>query len=86
MQSKQISKQSAKKTKCGHGAPAMGRRKLSHRNREVSNLSELIRNTPDVREDKVEALRKKIQSRTYNIKGEDIAEKMIGDHPLDETT
>ena len=64
----------------------MERRKLSRRKREVSNLSELIRNTPDVREDKVAALRKKIQSGTYSIKGEDIAEKIIEDNTLDETT
>jgi negative regulator of flagellin synthesis FlgM len=85
MQSGQVLKQQGKKAKCGNESPAIRRRKLLRRNREVSNLVELIRSTPDVRENKVEALRKKIQGGTYSIKGEEIAEKIIGDNPLDET-
>ncbi len=84
MQSKRTSKQSERNPKCGNEAPASGRQKLSVKDREISNLGELIRSTPDVREDRVEDLRKKIQGGTYNIKAEEIAEKIIKGNPLDE--
>jgi len=60
--------------------------KRSERSRKISNLDELIRSTPDVREDKVEKLRKRIKGGTYNIKAEKIAEKIIKGNPLDEIT
>lgn len=86
MQSKQTSKQSERNPKCGNEAPASGRQKASIRDREISNLNELIRSTPDVREDRVENLRKKIQGGTYDIKAEEIAKKIIKGNPLDEIT
>lgn len=60
------------------------RQESSSRNREIPNLEELIRITPDVREDRVEDLRREIQLGTYNIKAERIAEKIIKGNPLDE--
>ncbi len=60
------------------------RLELSVRSLEISHLEELIRSTPDVRESKVEQVRRDIESGTYNIKAEKIAEKIIGGNLLDE--
>lgn len=86
VQSKETSKQSERNPKCGNEQPALGRQNLSIGDREISNLDELIRSAPDVREGRIEELRKKIQRDTYNIKAEEIAEKIIKGNPLDEIT
>jgi negative regulator of flagellin synthesis FlgM len=57
---------------------------LSVRSREISHLDELIRSTPDVREERVEEVRRNIENGTYNVKAEKIAEKIIGGSLLDE--
>jgi negative regulator of flagellin synthesis FlgM len=60
------------------------RLELSIIGREKAHLDELIRATPDVRDDKVEQVRLEIESGTYNIKAEKIAERIIGGNLLDE--
>jgi negative regulator of flagellin synthesis FlgM len=64
--------------------PDSDRLELSVRSREISHLDDLIRSTPDVRELKVEQIRRDLQAGTYNVKAEKIAEKMIGGHILNE--
>ena len=59
------------------------RLELSVRSREISHLDELVRSTPDVRELKVEQVRREIEAGTYNVKAEKIAEKIIGGYLLD---
>ena len=59
------------------------RLELSVRSREISHLDELVRSTPDVREMKVEQVRREIEAGTYNVKAEKIAEKIIGGYLLD---
>jgi len=67
------------------GAPSdSDRLELSVRSREISHLDELIRSTPDVREERVEEVRRNIENGTYNVKAEKIAEKIIGGSLLDE--
>lgn len=68
----------------GAGQPDSDRLELSVRSREISHLEELIRSTPDIRESKVEQVRRDIENGTYNIKAEKIAEKIIGGNLLDE--
>jgi negative regulator of flagellin synthesis FlgM len=63
--------------------PDSDRLELSVRSREISHLDELIRSTPDVRELRVEQIRRDLNAGTYNVKAEKIAEKMIGGHLLD---
>jgi negative regulator of flagellin synthesis FlgM len=63
--------------------PETDRLELSVRSREISHLAELIRSTPDVRELKVEQIRRDLEAGTYNVKAEKIAEKMIGGQHLD---
>ncbi len=59
------------------------RLELSVRSREISHIDELVRSTPDVREMKVEQVRREIEAGTYNVKAEKIAEKIIGGYLLD---
>ena len=68
----------------GGSRPDSDRLELSVRSREISHLEELIRSTPDVREDRVNQVRSEIESGTYNIKAEKIADKIIGGSLLDE--
>src|SRR5262245_5435545 len=57
---------------------------LSVRGCEIQHLDGLIRNTPDVRTEKVEQVRSAIENGTYNVKAEKIADKMITGGILDE--
>ncbi len=57
---------------------------LSVRSREIMHLDELIRSTPDVREAKVEQVRSAIESGTYNVKAEKIAEKILNGNVIDQ--
>jgi negative regulator of flagellin synthesis FlgM len=79
--------QSGQAQKSGEGQnPDSDRLELSVRSREISHLDELIRSAPDVRELKVEQIRRDLQAGTYNVKAEKIAAKMIGGHFLNEVT
>jgi negative regulator of flagellin synthesis FlgM len=58
---------------------------LSFRSREIAHFEELAQSVPDIRESKVVQIRGEIESGTYNVKAEKIAEKIIGGNQLDET-
>lgn len=60
------------------------RLELSIRSLEISHIEDLIRSTPDIREDRVNQVRSQIESGAYNIKAEQIAEKIIGGNLIDE--
>ncbi len=67
------------------GAPSeTDRLELSIRGREISHLNDLIQSTPDVRENRIEQVRRELENGTYNVKAEKIAEKIIGGNLLDE--
>jgi len=70
--------------KAGSGQSDSDRLELSVRSLEIAHLEELIRSTPDIRESRVEEVRSEIESGTYNVKAEKIAEKIIGGNLLDE--
>jgi negative regulator of flagellin synthesis FlgM len=57
---------------------------LSVRSREFQHLDELIQSIPDVREAKVEQIRKAIESGTYNVRAEQVADKILGGNLIDE--
>jgi negative regulator of flagellin synthesis FlgM len=57
---------------------------LSVRSREMSHLQDLAQSTPDVRESRIEQIRGEIDSGTYYVKAEKIAQKIIGGNLLDE--
>jgi negative regulator of flagellin synthesis FlgM len=77
--------QQTERTQKSDGGPnsESDRLELSVRSREISHLNELIQSTPDVREMKVEQVRRDIEAGTYNVKAEKIAEKIIGGNLLD---
>ena len=70
--------------KGGEAHPDSDRLELSVRSLEISHLNDLIQSTPDVREEKVEQIRRELEGGTYNVKAEKIAEKIIGGNLLDE--
>jgi len=58
---------------------------LSIQSRSIQNLDEMIRSTPDTRDARIEELRLAIQSGTYNVKAEKIADKILAENMIDET-
>jgi negative regulator of flagellin synthesis FlgM len=56
---------------------------LSQASKETQKIKEITASEPDVREDKVSALKDKIESGRYNIDHDDVADKLV-DAFLDE--
>lgn len=65
-------------------SPSLDKIELSTRSREIQHIDELIRSTSDIREARVEQIRSAIQSGTYNVKAEQIADKILGGNVIDE--
>jgi negative regulator of flagellin synthesis FlgM len=69
------------------GTPAPKERedqvRISDRAKEFQLLSELVAQTPDVRADKVEKLQAALKSGAYNVRGEQVADKVIAHTILD---
>ena len=84
MQRLESPQQSEQSVKGGGANSDSDRLELSIRGREISHLNDLIQSTPDVREAKVDQVRRELESGTYNVKAEKIAEKIIGGNLLDE--
>ena len=57
---------------------------LSVRSRQIQNIDELIQSTPDVREGVVEQVRRSIADGTYNVRAEQVAEKILGGDLFDQ--
>jgi negative regulator of flagellin synthesis FlgM len=53
---------------------------------EVQQIKKLINQLPDVRQDRVQALKAQIESGTYQVSGEDIADLIIRRTLADNTT
>ena len=52
---------------------------LSPQARDIQRAREVAQGAPEVRADKVEAARRAVQSGNLNLKGEDLAEKLLED-------
>ena len=50
---------------------------LSSQTREFTRIREMVDATPDIRQDRVEQLRREIAAGTYNVPGSDIADAII---------
>jgi negative regulator of flagellin synthesis FlgM len=50
---------------------------ISDRAQEVTRITQLIKELPDVREDRVQALKAQVENGTYNVSSEDIADLII---------
>lgn len=82
LESPQSSEQSVKS---GGGAHLdSDRLELSARSQEISHLNDLIQLTPDVRESRIDQVRRELENGTYSVKADKIAEKIIGGNLLDE--
>lgn len=68
----------------GGAVPPQGEKvELSSNVKDLQYIKKAVDELPDVREDKVLDLKKQIQEGTYNVNGEKIAEKMLGESLLD---
>ena len=56
---------------------------LSTTAKDVQTLKNAVSSLPDVREDKVQALREQIEKGAYKVDAEKVAEKMVGESLLD---
>ena len=54
---------------------------LSSEARDIQRAREVAQGAPEVREDKVEEARRALQSGKLNLKGEDLAEKLLQETP-----
>ncbi len=68
----------------GSVKPVADRVELSIRSRQIQNIDEMIQATPDVREGVVEQVRRSLANGTYNVRAEQIAEKIIGGNLFDQ--
>ncbi len=68
----------------GSVTAAADRVEFSVRSRQIQNIDELIQSTPDVREGVVEQVRRSIANGTYNVRAEQIAEKILGGNLFDQ--
>ena len=62
----------------GQEPGAVDKVNLSTRGQEIQLALQRIKATPDIRQDRVEALRNAIKSGTYHVSGLEVAEKMLG--------
>ncbi len=62
----------------------LDRVELSVRSREIQHLDDLIQATPDVRESIVQRVRQSLENGTYNVKAEQVADKILGGSLIDE--
>lgn len=53
---------------------------ISARAREMARAKEVAGNAPDVREEKIAELKRRIAEGKYNVKPEAIADRMVDDH------
>jgi negative regulator of flagellin synthesis FlgM len=85
LQKLDLQQQNQRSAKTGEGGSASekDRIELSVRSLEIQHLDELITSTSDVREAKVEQIRSAIESGTYNVKAEQIADRIIGGNLID---
>ena len=53
--------------------------KISSKAKDFSIAMNALKNIPDVRQDKVDEISKKLESNEYKISGDDIADKILND-------
>lgn len=58
---------------------------LSSKAFDLNRIREIVQKTPDIRADKVALLREKIASGSYRISSQEIADKMLREHLLEDT-
>jgi negative regulator of flagellin synthesis FlgM len=56
---------------------------LSTRAKEIQQAKVEVSKSPDVREEKVQEIKTQVEKGTYNVSGEQIANKMVGESIID---
>jgi negative regulator of flagellin synthesis FlgM len=56
---------------------------LSTRSKDLLQIKKTVSQLPEIREDKIQELKTQVEQGTYNINGDKIAEKMIGESLID---
>ena len=57
---------------------------LSRKAIDINRIREIVQKTPDIRGERVALLREKIASGNYNVSGQEIADKMLREHLLED--
>ena len=50
---------------------------LSSKAKDYMQITKTLNNTPDIREDKVQAIKAQIDAGTYNVTGKDVVDKLF---------
>jgi negative regulator of flagellin synthesis FlgM len=56
---------------------------LSVQSKEINRINDILKETPEVRSEKIAALKKQIEEGKYNVDAEAVAERMIKESILD---
>ncbi|MEN6620513.1 MAG: flagellar biosynthesis anti-sigma factor FlgM [Smithella sp.] len=56
---------------------------LSTQAKDIQQVNNTLSQLPDVREEKIQELKSQVEKGTYNVNGEDIAGKMVGESIVD---
>jgi len=57
---------------------------LSRKASDINRIKEIVQKTPDIRGERVALLREEIDSGNYNVSGQEIADKMLREHLLED--
>ena len=58
---------------------------ISGKASDLNKIREIVQGTPDIRAEKVDLLKEKIASGSYNVSSQEIADKMLREHLLEDT-
>lgn len=64
-------------TKSNQGATSTEKVLLSSMARDIAQINEVVKASPDFRTEKVERIKNEIAAGTYSVSGKDIAEKIL---------
>ncbi len=53
---------------------------LSQTGKDIQVAKQAVKDAPDVREDKVNEMKSKLASGTYNVSGEELADKLVNNY------
>lgn len=56
---------------------------LSTQAKDIQQIKNTLSQLPDVREEKIQEIKSQVEKGTYNVSGEEIAEKMVGESIVD---
>ena len=66
------------------GGPLEEKVTLSQKAKDIETIQEILRNTPDVRKDRVALIKKKIESGDYSVQGKEVADQMLREFLLED--